>query len=83
MNPYIQIAIVIGSGIGSWTIAGWVTVNVMKYQMTQFMAEVKELKEWKEKFEEKYHKNRIDDVREIEKLKRGRPLPKYGQEGEL
>lgn len=51
--------------------------------MTQFMAEVKELKEWKEKFEEKYHKNRIDDVREIEKLKRGRPLPKYGQEGEL
>ncbi len=78
MSLLAQVGIVIFSGIFSWTIAGWVTVNVMKYQMTQFAGDLKDLKDWRAEFEQRYGKHCIESAVEFERIKARLPGSQIG-----
>jgi hypothetical protein len=70
----LQSLIYVGCLIASWAVAGWVTISVMKSQMGQFFQEMRDIKSWRDKFQDEYNKNRIEDIRAIEQLRRECPL---------
>ena len=70
MSPFFQSAVTVACAIGSWLVAGWVTVSVIKAKMEDIIRRIEYGERRLDVLTNEFNEFRLRTVRDIEGLRR-------------